>query len=77
MKYWALGAHTNPFMMEKQSVLLALIERPSTTPESVYRRPELEGANPKSNGAMESTNKELPTTEGEALLKLPQDLKTE
>ena len=30
-----------------------------------------------SNGAMESTNEELPVTKGEALLKLLQDLETE
>ena len=38
------------------------------------RGPELEGAKPKSNGAIESTNEELLVTKGEALLKLLQDL---
>ena len=46
-------------------------------PGSVYRRPELEGPKPKSNGAMESMNEELPVKKGEALLKLLQDLETE
>ena len=76
MKYWALGAHTNPFVMEKQSVV-DLIERSSMTPESLCRGPELEGAKPKSNGARESTNEELPVTKGEALFKLLQDLEME
>ena len=39
--------------------------------------PELEGAKPKSNGAVESTNEKLPVTKGEALLKLLQDLEIE
>ena len=60
----------------KTECVVDLIERSSTMPGLVYRRPELEGAKPKSNGATESMNKELPVTKGEALLKLLQDLET-
>ena len=60
----------------KTDCVVDLIERSSMTPESMYRGPELEGAKPKSNGAMESTNEELLVTKGEALLKL-QDLEIE
>ena len=61
----------------KTEHVVDLIERSSTTPESMCKGPELEGAKPKSNGAMESTNEELPVTKGEALLKLLQDLEIE
>ena len=47
------------------------------TPESMCNKPKLEGAKLKSNGAMESTNEELPVTKGETLSKLLQDLKIE
>ena len=61
----------------KTEPVVDLMERSSTTLELVYRRPELEGAKPKSNGATESTNEDLPVTKGETLLKLLQDLETE
>ena len=61
----------------KTDCVVDLIERSSMTPESMCKRPKLEGAKPKSNGAMESTNEELPVTKGEALLKLLQDLEIE
>ena len=61
----------------KTEHVVDLIERSSTTPGLVYKRPELEGAKPKSNGAMESMNMELPVAKGQALLKLLQDLKIE
>ena len=61
----------------KTECVVNLIKRSSTMPGSVYRRPELEGAKPKSNGATESTNRELLVTKVEALLKLLQDLETE
>ena len=51
----------------KTECVVDLIERSSMTPELMCRGPELEGAKPKSNGAMESTNEELPVTKGEAL----------
>ena len=61
----------------KTEHVVDLIERSSTMPGSVYKRPELEGAKPKSNGVMESMNMELPVAKGQALLKLLQDLETE
>ena len=60
----------------KTEHVVDLIKR-SMTPESMCKRPELEGAMSKSNGAMESTNEELLVTKGEALLKLLQDLEIE
>ena len=61
----------------KTDCVVDLIERSSMTPKSMCKRPKLEGAKPKSNGAMESTNEELPVTKGEALLKLLQDQEIE
>ena len=61
----------------KTERVVDLIKRSSMTPESMCEGPELEGANPKLNSAMESTNEELPVTKGEALLKLLQDLEIE
>ena len=61
----------------KTDCVVDLIERSSTTPELVCNGPKLEGAKLKSNGAMESTNEELPVTKGEALFKLLQDLEIE
>ena len=43
----------------KTERVVDLIDRSSTMPGSVYRRPGLEGAKPKSNGAMEIMNKEF------------------
>ena len=54
----------------KTECVVDLIKRSSTTPESMCKGPELEGAKPKSNGATESTNEKLSVTKGEALLKL-------
>ena len=61
----------------KTEHVVDLIKRSSMTPELICRGPELEEAKPKSNGAMESTNEELPVTKGEALFKLLQDMETE
>ena len=41
-----------------------LIKRSSTTPGLLCRKPEVEGPKPKSNGAMESVNEELPDKKG-------------
>ena len=60
----------------KTERVVDLIERSSTTPGLVCRKPELEGPKPKSNGATESANEEL-LDKKEALLKLLQDLETE
>ena len=62
--------------MEKTKCVVDLIKRSSTTPGSVCRKPELEGAKPKSTGATESMNEELLDKKGEVLLKLLQDLET-
>ena len=61
----------------KTEHVVDLIERSSTTPGLVCRKPELEGPKPKSNGAMESANEELLDKKEEPLLKLLQDLETE
>ena len=61
----------------KTVCVVDLIKRSSMTPELMCKGPELEGARPKSNGAVESTNEELPITKGEAPLKLLQDLEIE
>ena len=58
----------------KTDCIVDLIERSSTTPESMCNGPKHEGAKPKSNGTMESTNEELPVRNREALLELLQDL---
>ena len=61
----------------KTECVVDLIKRSSRTPELMCKGPELKGAKPKSNGATESTNKELPVIKGEALFKLLQDLEIE
>ena len=58
----------------KTDCVVDLIKRSLTVPESMGKGPKLEGAKPESNGAVESTNEEIPVTKGEALLKLLQDL---
>ena len=76
MKYWALEVHTNPFVMEKQTVV-DLIERSSTTPDSVCNRLKFEGTKLETNGAMESANEEYPVVKRGVLFKLLQDLELE
>ena len=60
----------------KTECVVDLIEKSSTTPGSVRRKPELKGPKPKSNGAIESMVEELLDNKGETLLKLLQDLET-
>ena len=52
-------------------------ERSSTTPRLVCEKLELEGPKPRSNGAMEFMNEELPDGKGGVLVKLLKDLETE
>ena len=54
----------------KTKCVVGLIKRSSTMPRLVYKKPELEGAKPKSNGATKSMNTELLVAKGPALLKL-------
>ena len=61
-------------MMERQTVLLNLIERSSTTSDSVYNGPEFEGTKFKPSGAMESTNEACPVTKEDAFFKLLPEL---
>ena len=61
----------------KTDCVVDLIERSSTTPDSVCDRPKFGGTKLESNGAMESINEEPPDIKGEALFKLLQDLEVE
>ena len=54
------GGPHQPIHDGKTEHIVDLIERSSTTPGLVCRKPELEGPKPKSNGATESMNEELP-----------------
>ena len=61
----------------KTDCVVNLIERSSTTPDSVCNRPEFEETKFKSNDAMGFTNEEYPDIKGDALLKLPPNLAVE
>ena len=63
-------------MVEKQTVV-DLIERSSTTSDSVCDGPEFEGIKLKSGGAMESANEAYPVIKGDTLSKLLPDLEVE
>ena len=61
----------------KADWVVDLIERSSTTLDSVCNGPEFEGTKFKSNDTMGFTNEEYPGIKGDTLLKLPPNLAVE
>ena len=77
MKYWALKAHTSLLCSGRIDCAVDLIERSSTTLDSVYNGPELEGTKFESKDAMGFADEEYPIMKGDALLRLLSDLAVE
>ena len=59
---------------KRQDCVVDLIERSSTTSDSVYDGPEFEGTKFESNGAIGFANEEYSDIKGDALFKLLPDL---
>ena len=77
MKYWAPEGPYQSICSGRMDCAVDLIERSSTTLDSVCNRPELEGTKFKSKDTMGFADGEYPIMKGDALLKLLSDLAVE
>ena len=77
MKYWALKAPYQSICSGRMDCAVDIIERSSTTLDSVCNRPELEGTKFESKDTMGFADGEYPIMKGDALLRLLSDLAVE